>query len=124
MVADIVEKYGIFWQKNKALDNTLYIEDPDTVENWYILVQNADNNTIFVGYHKSESRTRKFSTHIRTTTLYNGYALMNQHVDHSGTVNVQHSGTINQNVYHSGTINHNVNGSINHYGNFNHYLHY
>jgi len=73
MVADIVEKYGIFWQKNKALDNTLYIEDPDTVENWYILVQNADNNTIFVGYHKSESRTRKFSTHIRTTTKAKTY---------------------------------------------------
>lgn len=68
IVADIVKKYGVFWQTNKALDNILYIEDPDTVENWYILVQNSNNETIFVGYHKSSKRTRAFSTHIRTTT--------------------------------------------------------
>lgn len=68
IVADIVKKYGVFWQTNKALDNILYIEDPNTVENWYILVQNSNNETIFVGYHKSSKRTRVFSTHIRTTT--------------------------------------------------------
>lgn len=62
-----VFKYGINWFQHKAKTNLLYIEDSDTVENWYILVQTPNQETIYLGFHKSEKRLKPFPAHIKTT---------------------------------------------------------
>ena len=63
----MVDKYGINWSQHKAKTNILYIENSDTVENWYILVQNSNQETIYLGFHKSKKRTTAFPVHVKTT---------------------------------------------------------
>ena len=69
-MVDRFYEYEINWFKHKAKTNTLYIEDSiedsDTAENWYILVQAPNKETIYLGYHKSFKRGKDFPSHVKT----------------------------------------------------------
>lgn len=67
MSADVIKRYNHYWTISKAQSNTLYIADTESVEDWYILVQNPSNITIFLGYHNSTNRNKSISIHIKTT---------------------------------------------------------
>ncbi|HIS88827.1 TPA: HNH endonuclease [Candidatus Avigastranaerophilus faecigallinarum] len=67
MISGFIKRYNHYWKVSKAQSNTLYIADPGSVEDWYILVQSPSNTTIFLGYHNSKNRKKSISTHIKTT---------------------------------------------------------